>query len=270
MNSKIDKYRIPKLKEEADYTSAMEYYSGQKCKHVLLLEDDSLPSPDWYSKLRTTLEKLTPRDNWFCLKLFTSFRPFDWLIHPPTVLISLLVAMILSLLFTRLFYFILYLKYRFILGISRPQIHRSKIVVFIIVINSLLIVGLFYSQHVSPLGYGVSSFAIGFNTVANVFPQSKLAALSTHFESAIDGYVSGGLEFEPKDISLNRFRSKTRLKELILEPAIFQHVGLQSSLGGSVNLNSISRVQYRPFQSYSFEKEFSSIEIRFDPAYWIS
>lgn len=271
MSYTIDKNLTPKLKESADYVYAMEYYSNSKpnCKYVLLLEDDSLPSPYWYEKILQAIEALPPSDNWFCLKLFTSFRSYDWLIHMPTVLISALIVLAISFILIRIFYFILYLKYRFILGINRQQTHRSKLIVFIFILNSVLIVALFNARHVSPLGYGVHGFSIGFNTVANVFPRSKLAIIYTYLEATIDAYLAGRVSvFEPKDLALNGFRVRTRLKEFIAEPAVFQHVGLQSSLGGTISWHGISNVQYRPFQSYSFEKEYSKSPISFDPKYW--
>ena len=65
-------------------------------------------------------------------------------------------------------------------------------------------------------------------------------------------------KFEPKDLLLRKFKTKFNLKEFILEPSVFQHVGLQSSFN-SMNAfaggKDIYKVQFRPFQSYSFMKE---------------
>lgn len=262
------------MKELIDYIYAMAYYSSSipQCKYVLLLEDDSLPSPDWYNRIMEAIDIIdTSSSNWFCLKLFTSFRSYDWLIHIPTIFISICMAIFISFVFVRLFYFVLYLKHRFIFQIPRPQIPVSKYVVLIFAINAILMLFMYRANHVSPIGYGVRSFSLGFNTVANVYPRDKLRLIASYLESGFDDFQSGRAPiFKPKDLSLNSFRSHTGYREYIVEPSIFQHVGLQSSLGGPVTWQGIESVQYRPFQSYSFEKEYSKIPIRFDPTYWTS
>lgn len=231
-----------------------------------------MSSPNWYDKVSQSIQFASNQtNNWFCLKLFTSFRSFDWLIHLRTVLWTLCVVAVMTLVLLQMFYFILYLKYRYILKIPRPMIKKSRIVISLFIINSLAILILFNSTSLSPLGYGLKSFAIGFNTVANVYPRSKLTIISSYIEANIESYLSGRQEkFQPKDLSLNGFRSSSGLKEFIFEPAIFQHVGLQSSLGGYAKWEGIFKLQYRPFQSYSFEKEYSSANIQFDPQFWVS
>ena len=74
--------------------------------------------------------------------------------------------------------------------------------------------------------------------------------------------------FLPKDLLLKEFKNEFRLKEYIVEPAVFQHVGLQSSFSQRLfDKFNIFKVQYRPFQSYSFNKEYLR-PIVFDPNYW--
>ena len=77
-------------------------------------------------------------------------------------------------------------------------------------------------------------------------------------------------KFEPKDLLLRKFKKKFNLKEFILEPSVFQHVGLQSSFN-SMNAfaggKDIYKVQFRPFQSYSFMKE-NTKTLTFDSIYW--
>ena len=77
-------------------------------------------------------------------------------------------------------------------------------------------------------------------------------------------------KFEPKDLLLGKFKTKFNLKEFILEPSVFQHVGFQSSFN-SMNAfageKDIYKVQFRPFQSYSFMKE-NTEALAFDSIYW--
>jgi hypothetical protein len=82
----------PKLKEMYDYANIMKYYhvNRTECDNVLLLEDDSIASHDWYEKICNALNKIQSQSfsssKWLCLKLFTSFRYYDFFIHLPTVL----------------------------------------------------------------------------------------------------------------------------------------------------------------------------------------
>ncbi len=77
-------------------------------------------------------------------------------------------------------------------------------------------------------------------------------------------------KFEPKDLLLRKFKKNFNLKEFILEPSVFQHVGLQSSfnsVNAFANEKNIYKVQFRPFQSYSFMKEYTKT-LTFDLTYW--
>jgi hypothetical protein len=82
----------PKLKEMYDYANIMTYYhvNRTECDNVLLLEDDSIASHDWYENICNALNKIQSQSfsssKWLCLKLFTSFRYYDFFIHLPTVL----------------------------------------------------------------------------------------------------------------------------------------------------------------------------------------
>lgn len=251
----------------------MVYYlnSVQHCKYVLLLEDDSIPCPEWFDRTMDAIKSLDSFNNWFCLKLFTSFRTYDWLTHIPTVFTSIFMSLFISLIFFYVFHLVLYLKYRLIFRINRPHISVSRYIMLIFTINSILIIFLYRANHISPIGYGVHSFSIGFNTVANIYPFDKLHLISSYLKSNLENFLSGReLIFRPKDLALSSFRSQTGFYEYIVEPAIFQHVGLQSTLGGPVKLEGISDLQYRPFQSYSYEKEYSKIPIQFDQLYWTS
>lgn len=90
-------------------------------------------------------------------------------------------------------------------------------------------------------------------------------------EKNILDYIQGkSSKFYPKDLALNSFRSSSGFEEFILEPSVFQHTGLHSSLGtGLVDMSGIRKVQYRPFQSYSFMKEYSD-KIEFNLSFWLS
>ena len=76
--------------------------------------------------------------------------------------------------------------------------------------------------------------------------------------------------FEPKDILMKKFKKKYGFKEYIIEPALFQHLGLQSSMSlRRIDFQNIYNVQFRPFQSYTFKKEYEK-EINFNSNYFNS
>jgi hypothetical protein len=144
-------------------------------------------------------------------------------------------------------------------------------------VNTLFIHLYLKSTHISPLGYGLHEFSLGFNAVANVYPREVIKSLATYLEDYFTHSYENfkNLEFfeiTPKDLLLKKFKTKYNLKEFILEPSVFQHVGLQSSLSYTeFDSTEIYKQQYKPFQSYSYLKEYAKErrdEIKFDPNEW--
>lgn len=250
----------PKLKEARDYANAMNYYarSRRECAHVLLLEDDSLPCVDWYEKIVESLARIGTDQNLLCLKLFTAFRFYDWIMHPPTVL-KIVCCMV--------GWFVVSTWV-----VLRRQPKKRPLMMLLFGLNAALLVVWLQSTSVDPLGYGLKRFSLGFNTVAMVYPSGRLALASDYINNHLDNFLSGSLNnFQPKDILLKQLKSNMRLGEYIVEPSVFQHVGFQSSLkNGHLNLKGIAQIQNRPFQSYSFEKEYSTPPVSFDPVFWNS
>ena len=254
-----------KVKETYDYINTMKYYSenyNSTCKHVLLIEDDSVVCKDWYYKIQYALEYINKNGRkWYCLKLFTSFRYYDWVTHPFTLFMSILKIFG--------FYIFEYLVVTRLLYFYKSKINLIFAKLFLMA-NSILLIFFLNCASISPLGYGVKTFTLGFNAVANLYPMSVLDKLATFFYSNLQNFQQS---FEPKDIVVKRFKNLYNYDEYILEPAMFQHLGLQSSMSYSkIDLNNIRNVQYsqRVFQSYSFMKEYNRETIEFDPNYWVS
>jgi len=261
-------FDYPKLKEMYDYARIMAYYHSNRtmCDNILLIEDDAIASHDWYEKIVKALDEIQSKTNkrWLCLKLFTSFRFYDFFIHFQT-----LFQMIFYVLFLTLIQVILFVKFssRFI-----------KSHFFILFVNTFLIQVWLKSTHVSPLDYGLHEYSLGFNAVANVYPREILQDLATflgdYFKYVCDNFKKNNIiEMMPKDEYLNEFKKRFNLKEFILEPSVFQHVGLQSSKSYEVftedraNYKTIYKRQFKPFQSYSFLREYAA-EIRFNSNEW--
>ena len=104
----------------------------------------------------------------------------------------------------------------------------------LLLLNTILIHIWLKCTHISPLGYGLHQFTLGFNAVANVYPREILKDLATYlneyFQNVHENFGKQNFfEIIPKDEFLKTFKKKFNLKEFILEPSVFQHVGLQSS-----------------------------------------
>lgn len=71
--------------------------------------------------------------------------------------------------------------------------------------------------------------------------------------------------------NLSRYKGEQQLNEYIVEPSLFQHVGVHSSVRKDLSRRptDVKDNQYRPFQSYSFMKSYGSL-VTFDPVYWTS
>ena len=94
---------FPKIKEMHDYAKIMSYYYANRtmCEHVLLIEDDAIASHEWYEKVNEALNEIEKEQNekkWLCLKLFTSFRFYDFFTHGPTLMKMFTCDFILTLL----------------------------------------------------------------------------------------------------------------------------------------------------------------------------
>ena len=169
---------------------------------------------------------------------------------------------ILSILFTSV------QTYAFIrLGVFKFR-HLKTYEAYLLFVHTLLLVFLLKFTHISPLGYGLSAFTIGFNSVANLYPRCLLGQLSTYIENYLVTLQSFKA-FLPKDLLLVRFEKEFGYSEYIVEPALFQHVGLQSSMSQLLSPVRVETVQSRPFQSYSFIKEYWR-PIAFDADYWFN
>jgi hypothetical protein len=258
----LRRYGFKKFTESYDYAKIMEYFYKNKpeCKYTLLLEDDSIAAYDWYHKIDEALNSLDKQEQWLCLKLFTSYRFFDFFTHIPTLILTFFVSFLASFIQVLVF-----LK----LGLFKIR-HFKTYEIYLIFLNTSGILILLKSVHTSPLGLGVIEFSIGFNTVANLYPRAILATLSDYFEKFLIEYIAQRNygHFLAKDLLLKKFKDEINLKEYIVEPAVFQHVGLISSMSWRVQNKDLYKKQFQPFQSYSFNKECAR-PIVFDENFWL-
>lgn len=250
-----------KINEALNYAQVMRIIAKRnECRYALLIEDDSVAAPDWYTKLCDAIIKLEKKQiQWMSLKLFTSFRHFDWLTHFETVFDSILII-----------FFIFLIQFK-TLSNRYVRAKQKGLKAFILFVNLVVFKWFLNSMSISPLGYGLKKFSQGFNTVAIVYPKEQLTYIAKYLEENINSHLVYGTLFLPKDLAINMYRKEKRLSEYILEPSIIQHMGIHSSLRYDIfnkNTNrSIIDYQYGPFHSFSFMKEYSDL-IKFDKDLW--
>ena len=250
-------------------------YNHKDCQYGLLIEDDSIAAPDWYPKVKDAINQIeyNGRNNWLCLKLFISYRFTDWLVYIPTVFSSIL--FLIWLLFIECLIFQI-VRVQLLGTIKRERLlslkKLNKQAIIIITVNLIIFISFINSSSIKPFGYGLKQYSQGFNTVALIFPRQQFTPFANYLEKSIQNYISEDSivnKFVPKDLSMNIYRNKMNLKEYIIEPAIFQHVGVHSSLRNlRYEPTNIKNNQYRPFQSYSFMKHYNFL-IKFDPNFWL-
>ena len=253
-----------KVKEAHDYAKILDYFYTNKteCKYTLLLEDDSIAASDWFDKIDEVLVLVGKEAKWLCIKLFTSYRYFDFLTHIPTVIKIVLQTILLTLM--QIFVFVKKLK-------TFKFKYLKTLEMYILFLNTFLIILWLKFTHISPLGYGIMEYTIGFNAVANVYPHDILGLLSDYLRNYLKKFTNANFSsFVPKDIYLKEFKQAYRLNEFIVEPCLFQHVGVQSSLNDDfLDTFKLSNRQFTPFHSFSFNKEYLR-PIIFDLKYWLS
>jgi hypothetical protein len=284
----IQKTHHAKLQEMSDYATVLKYLYNKNCKYALVLEDDGIADWDWYEKTIDAVYKLNIyADQWFCLKLFTSFGSFDWLLHTRTVLKSILFIILFTVAQCPLLSFIIYFsnftirskygilsltkKLSFSLCLNGLNFYKNlrKRDVILIVLHTVLFKIYLNCKNPMPIGVGIREFSQGYNTVANVYPRLYLNMIGLHLEQFIksvyvDNQPNYGL-FKPQDELLKKFKEENQLREFIMQPSLFQHIGIFSSLSvrDVWNMNSLQKLS---FESYSFESYMKPIV--FEKKYW--
>lgn len=243
------------IKETLDYLAAMEAMDAQQCAHVLLLEDDALAAPNWSDTLLRTIASLTGKAPWLLLKAFSTFRFIGWdkdnwkdYILLPAVAISAAVALvsILVLFLLPLFMLPAHRRYK-LLGtpdanspaVNRLSLLQPNLTSFIfLAINTGAFLYLLGKYNVFRYGPGVHDIGTGASCVAIIYPRDQMM----HFHDYLDRQLALAarqgslLDFPKKDLHFQEMigegyqRTGVRLRELILLPNAFQHIGYHTSL----------------------------------------
>jgi hypothetical protein len=260
----------PKVREMSDYIFILSWLYKRSCKYTLILEDDAIATFNWYEKTIDAINKLNSYTNdWFSLKLFVSFGKFDWIFDIDSVIRSVLFVFLFTLtqsLF--LSYLINFLNngscsFNVEFFYSRGTLNLRNIprkCILLIFFHTILFKLYLNSTSITPLGTGVREFLQGFNLVASVYPNDQLNLMSIYLETFFKNYLKNNMPgnlFIPKDELLKSYIKENHLREFVVQPSFFQHIGVFSSL--SVRGPDLKSLQNFNFESYSFEANMKPI-----------
>ncbi|CAF0865073.1 unnamed protein product [Brachionus calyciflorus] len=237
-----------KVIETLDYSYCMKYFTNLKCKYSLLVEDDALFAENWFDILDKEMVKIQNSNKWLMLKLFTGIIFFndDWaqLEYPMIILKVILYAIVLAAL--EIYFLKLMCK------------HISILFICILLLNSGYQAYFLNSSSTVPFGKGIRVQRTGFGSVAVLYPNQHLSALSEYLESSVLKFVNKKSNYvEPKDILMERYRRENKLDEIIIEPSLVQHTGFYSSLEQK---NPTYSNFHKMFKSLTFADDLKTIK----------
>ena len=255
LNPETLSHAKPTLRETLDYIATLEILLESDCEYSLVVEDDALAATNWAFDLLDMLDSLDD-DNlkpWIVLKLFSSFKWIPWFFgenHAIFDVFQLLAATIVVVAVIIAIYWICVMLF---FHISRKdedfveafELPTGKLVEANILSTIALSVtmGLFLycagKPNVVPYEDGVHSVSIGASAVANLYPRIGLKLLHEHLTREFVKLKSvGKLEnMKNKDLYFRKLRNElektngVQYQELIRLPNLFQHIGVQTSLG---------------------------------------
>lgn len=213
-----------RVKEALDFTLVLEHLHSLRCNYSIVLEDDALVSYFWYERLQQTLADLAKtKQCWLYLKLFTGYKFFDWdwLVRPGSIMRVFIYSMLMFLVQ------VVVVKFTCMNELNG----KRRRLLFYLLVNAVALMVVFHATSTHPSGHGVHEYATGFGMVAMLYRRETLLNLSDYIKTVVNDYVTGRSNFfEPKDLLLERYRNQTGCAEFILEPSLFQHTGMHSSL----------------------------------------
>jgi hypothetical protein len=116
----------------------------------------------------------------------------------------------------------------------------------------------------------LTSFNPGYNTVAVLVNGEYAGLFADRLDAQVEASLNGQVYFEAKDLFISKFSYEEALSIHAVEPVVFQHTGLYSSLG-SRNINPTDRctpgMSARHFDSEYKPVVFNSSRLHINAAY---
>jgi hypothetical protein len=278
----FDKKRI-KVKEFLDYIVVLKEEKKHNCEYYLILEDDVLAAQDWAKKTLQLVDEIeSKKEDYSVVKLFTMeiFQPARWMWSRWS---DYFLVIGLTLVFAGSIYAAMLFVAR---GINKfinraiPEDYELKnhegapywghfssfnLIAFLCLLGGTLSWVLTANRITfvrEPVG--LSEKEIGAMYQANLYSAD---ALDRWIDFMTDVYITArdqGVRLQPKDVYVDEFNSaqlekyQKQFKSMIFTPNIFQHTGIESSIG---NIRTVHSAMI----SYTFPDD--DTPIVFDEAY---
>lgn len=272
-----------KVKEFLDYIVVLKEEQKRGCQYYLILEDDVLAAQDWAEKTLKLLDEIDVRkEDYSVVKLFTMefFQPAKWMWSRWT---DYFLITGLTLLFAVVIYSAMIFGARAINKLMNREVPEDyelknpegppywghfttfNLIAFLGLLGGTLswvLNGNRVSFVREPVG--LSERELGAMYQANLYSAD---ALDRWIDFMTDVYVEArdkGIRLQPKDVYVDDFNAQQRekyqkqFKSMIYTPNIFQHTGIESSIGNT-------RTVHSAMISYSFPDD--DTPITFDEEY---
>lgn len=210
-------------KEKQDYIYCGEQTLLQNVSYVFLVEDDALPRTDLLIVLDYLLTKNKETMNATYIKFYHPERllgyiSFEFERIPELIGISLM----MSALFVTL-----YLKIRPNSNIHLCVLWTASLVYFVLFFLAIGRQNLIELRRISKYLYQITP-APSCCTPANLYPRHGMQHVIKYLKN-VTCYLKFG-----KDTAIDKFRKESKLTALMVQPNLFQHIGMYSSLRENV------------------------------------
>ena len=255
---KISKENYRKIdireREKQDYVFCLEAATQYKADYVILLEDDAYPNDDFYqvlehlvkTKLETNIRRgdhTSNTETWGWVKLMISYSLTKY--HKNWFFFYQWIALAC---FTSGLSCLMYEIYINCVQITNPSLHQNKaftklpshistictaVFAFIFCLMIIFIIGRPYYVQIrtfSPYLYALEP-GTSCCTPALLFQPAEVPEILSYLKKTTCG------KNLPLDFALDNYRVKKKIKQYLVSPNIFSHIGFYSSLHQSFNTN---------------------------------
>lgn len=210
-------------KEKEDYVYCGEQTLRQNVSYVFLVEDDALPHRDLFTVLDYLLTKQKHKMNATYVKFYHPDRLLGYISFeleriPELIGISIMMAAL---------FVSLYQKLRPTNNINQSVLWTASIIYFILVFLAIGRQNLIELRRISRYLYQVTP-APSCCTPANLYTRHGMRQIVDYLKS-IQCYSKFG-----KDTAIDTFRKENKLSALMVQPNLFQHIGMYSSLRDNI------------------------------------
>lgn len=248
-------------KEYLDYITILSEEEKRGCEHYLVLEDDCLASKNWVKTVMDIIQQVEKHGANYCnVKLFnvTAYENGRWFWFKP---LDVLLITVVSLAATAIIYgsmiAIAKLIIRFRGTNDQDYLKNSngtgiwghfskfdrKSALFLLVCCVSFVIFIDRKSFVGPLKNGLNPTKIGLQTVAILYTKESLSRWNKFLRLTYRKAKISNIRIRPKDTYVADFKNNERVNgknmvQMVYQPSVFQHTGIQSSVGHDLSYNN--------------------------------